>query len=304
MQDLRVSLAQIAPKLGDPEANLGLHLDAIENALREGSDLVVFPELSLTGYHLLDQVPDVALQLESGLLASLRGASADIDIVAGFVEEAPGHRFHNAAAYFSRGRLTHVHRKLFLPNYGMFQEGRDFAPGERLRGFDAPHGPCGMLICEDLWHPTCAWLLAQEGVETILVLSNGPTRGARPERQITSISVWRELTRVTARFQTVFAVYVNRVGCEDGLSFGGGSLVVDPFGRVVAEAPALEENLLTVDLEGESLRRARTTYPLLRDENLELAYRELGRIRRRRFGLQQEGHHGTAGAGEEKGELP
>lgn len=285
MNHLRVALAQIAPKLGDVEANLDLHLGSIEGARADGADLIVFPELSLTGYHLLDQVPELALRTGDGALERLKLASRDLDVVVGFVEEGAGHRFHNSAAYLSRGEILHVHRKLFLPTYGMFQEGRDFAAGERLRGFQAPHGPAGLLVCEDLWHPACSWLLAQEGAETLFALSNGPTRGAGPDGKLTSVSVWAELLRVIARFHTVYAIYVNRVGCEDGLIFGGGSLVVDPFGRMVAEAPELDEALLTVDLDADVLRRARTVYPLLRDENLELVHRELGRIRQERYDL-------------------
>jgi len=284
MQNVRVALAQLAPRLGDPEANLPLHLDAAARARGEGAQLVVFPELSLTGYHLLDQVPDVALAPGKGPLAELQAASAEIDIVVGFVEEGPGYRFYNSAAYLSRGRVLHVHRKLFLPTYGMFQEGRDFAPGERLREFLAPFGPSGILICEDLWHPACPWLLAQAGAETIIVLSNGPTRGARGGR-LTGGDVWHDLLRVAARFQTTYMIYANRVGCEDGLTFGGGSAVVDPFGRIAVEAPALDEALVCAELDGEALRRARTAYPLLRDEDLELVHRELGRIRRGRYGL-------------------
>lgn len=282
MQKVRVALAQLAPTLGDPDANLPLHLDAVAGARAGGAQLVVFPELSLTGYQLLDRVPDVALAPDRGALARLAEASVEIDVVVGFVEEGAGHRFHNSAAYLSQGRVLHVHRKLFLPTYGMFQEGRDYAPGERLREFDAPFGPSGLLICEDLWHPTCAWLLAQAGAETIIVLSNGPTLGARGEE---TVNMWRELVSVAARLQTTYMIYVNRVGCEEGLSFGGGSTVVDPFGRVVVEAAPLDEALVFADLEPELLRRARAAYPLLRDEKLELCHRELGRIRRKRYDL-------------------
>lgn len=288
MRDLRVALGQISPKLGDLESNLSLHLDRAGRAEQAGARLVVFPELSLTGYLLRDQVPEVALPASHKLLSRLARASRSIDILAGFVEEGPGHRFYNAAGYFSKGRLAHVHRKIYLPTYGMFQEGRDFAPGERLRSFDAPWGRCGVLICEDLWHLTCAWLLAHQGVEVITVLSNGPTRGARPGRKITSVGVWRGLLETTAQFQTAYMVYVNRVGCEDGLMFGGGSMVVDPFGRVVEEMPPLEEGLTVVELTDEVLRRARTAYPLLRDERLELVYRELGRIRAERYDLPED----------------
>lgn len=288
MRNVRVALGQISPRLGDVEANLGLHLASVEQARSDGAEVLVFPELSLTGYHLLDQVPEVALRQDDATLTRLAAASRSIDLVVGLVEESPGHRYHNAAAYFAGGGLVHLHRKLYLPNYGMFQEGRDFAPGDRLRSFDATYGPCGLLVCEDLWHATCAWLLAQQGAEIIYVLANGPTRGARPGTGITSVGVWRDLLRVTAQFQSAFLVYVNRSGCEDGLSFGGGSMVVDPFGRVVAELPPLEQGLLTVELEGEVLRRARTAYPLLRDENLELVSRELGRIRQLRYDLPDE----------------
>ena len=246
---------------------------------------MVFPELSLTGYMLADLVPDVALPLDDPRLSPLLEASRDIDILVGLVEDAPGHRFHNVAVYLSGGRIRHVHRKLYLPTYGLFQEGREFAPGHSIRSFDSPWGPAGLLVCEDLWHMPCAWLLAQQGAEVIFVLSNGPTRGATPGREVTSVAVWRELLQTTAQFQTTWMVYVNRTGCEDGLTFGGGSLVVDPFGRVCAQAPALDDAIEIVDLKSEVLRRARTVYPLLRDENLELVERELARLRQLRYDL-------------------
>jgi len=289
MKDWRVALAQIAPKLGDVAANLELHLAHTHRALDDDADLIVFPELSLTGYHLADQVPEVALCRDSEPLRRLQHLSREIDIVVGFVEDAPGHRFYNTAAYLSRGRLVHAHRKLYLPTYGMFQEGREFAAGEVLRAFETDRGPTGLLICEDLWHPTSAWLLSQQGAEVVIAIGNGPTRGTRPGSGITSIGVWRELLRTNAQFLTSFFVFVNRVGCEDGLSFGGGSLVADPFGRVTAELPALDEALVTVELPAEALRRARAIYPLLRDTNLELVHRELERVRRRRYELPGEG---------------
>jgi predicted amidohydrolase len=283
MQTVRVALAQIAPKLGDLESNLGQHLDIIRRAKREKARVVVFPELSMTGYLLRDQVQDVALTDGSRTYRKLLAASRDIDVVFGFAEEAAGHRFHNAAAYLSKGRTVHIHRKIYLPTYGMFDEGRDFAAGEIVRGFAAPYGPAGILVCEDAWHPTSAWLLVQDGAEILFVLSSGPSRGAKPGRGVTSLGVWHDLLRATAQFQTSFVVYVNRVGYEDGLNFGGGSLALDPFGRTLASLPALDEGLAVAELDAEVLRRARSVYPLLRDENLELVHREIGRIRQHRF---------------------
>ena len=285
MQTVRVALAQIAPKLGDLQKNLELHLERLERGVREGADLVVFPELSLTGYLLKDQTPDVALALDSPDLRPLLEATGEIDALVGLVEEGQGHRFYNAAAYLSGGKIVHVHRKLHLPTYGMFDEGRDFAPGDRLRVADLPFGRIGILICEDVWHSPNAWLLAQEGAEILFVIGSGPTRGARQETGVTSVPVWHDLLRTTAQFQTAQVVYVNRVGYEDGLNFGGGSIAIDPFGRTIGSIPALEEGWLVAELEGEVLRRARTAYPLLRDARLELVSREMGRIRLERFGL-------------------
>jgi predicted amidohydrolase len=285
MKDVRVSLAQISPKLGDLDANVGLHLDAIEAAAADSADLVVFPELSLTGYHLADQVPELAVTLDSPELRAIARAARRADVVVGFVEDHPGHRFFNAAAYFSDGRLVHVHRKVYLPTYGMFQEGREFAAGERLRTFDTAHGRIGLLICEDLWHPTSGWLLGQQGAEVVIAIGNGPTRGTRPGTGITSIEVWRDLIRTHAQFGTSFYIFVNRVGCEDGLTFGGGSMVADPFGRLLLEMPALEAGSAGVRLEAEALRRARSIYPLLRDADLELVHRELERLRLQRYDL-------------------
>jgi predicted amidohydrolase len=285
MQDLRLALAQTAPRLGMINENIAEHLRHAKAAKQAGAKLVIFPELSLTGYLLLDQAADLAMRADDARLAELLELSKDIDMIIGFVEDGPDHRIHNVAAYLSAGKILHLHRKLYLPTYGLFLEGRDFAAGDSLRRFDASWGAAGMLVCEDLWHMPCPWLLAQQGAQIIFVLSNGPTRGAKPGRGVTSVAVWRELLQTTAQFQTTWMVYVNRVGCEDGLTFGGGSMVVDPFGRVTAEAAALDEELLCVDLPADLLRRARVAYPLLRDERLDLVERELGRLRQIRYEL-------------------
>jgi predicted amidohydrolase len=286
LRDVRVALAQTEPRLGDVAANLDLHLETVERAREGGADVVLFPELSLTGYVLRDQVADLAEPVDGPHLARLADAARGIDVIVGFAEDGPGHRFHNAAAYLADGRVVHVHRKVHLPTYGLFEEGRDFGAGETVRAFDGGRaGRSGIAICEDLWHPTTAWLLAQDGAEVLFVTSSGPTRGARDDGGPTSVGVWHDLLRMTAQFQTSYVVYVNRVGYEDGLNFGGGSAVIDPFGRTVVRAAALEPDLVFADLRDETLRRARTVYPLLRDADLELVRRELDRVRRRRFDL-------------------
>jgi len=281
---MKVAIAQISPALGGLKRNLTLHLDRTARARRAGADLVVFPELSLTGYLLLDLTQDLALELPAAAEAKrLAAASAKIAILAGLVEETPEFRFHNTAALFEAGRLVHRHRKVYLPTYGMFDEGRYFAPGDRFRVHVSPRlGRIGVLVCEDAWHPSSAYVLAQAGVDLVCIMSAGPVRGAGAAGGVASRTAWRDLCRAIAQFNTVYVIYCNRVGHEDGWTYSGGSLAVDPLGEVIAEAGGDGEELLVVDVCPERLREARIRLPLLRDEKAHLVERELGRVLRRR----------------------
>jgi predicted amidohydrolase len=276
---LRVALAQVEPVLGDVEANVRIHLRLAREALRQKADLIVFPELSLTGYLLQDLVPEVAVRPDRpGPLRPLIEASRRIAMAVGLVEESPGHRFHNTAAFLHQGRIVHLHRKVYLPTYGMFDEARDFAAGDRIVAFDTRHGRFGMLVCEDLWHLSSALVLAQDGADYLLALANSPTEGVDPDRGLINHATWKDLIKVTAQLQTLYVIYVNRVGFEDGVHFGGGSCVVDPAGRIIAESQTITEDLLICDLERSAIRRARTLLPLLRDERLPVLSREVGRL--------------------------
>jgi predicted amidohydrolase len=276
---LRVAVAQIEPVLGNLKANVSLHADWIRRAIRRGADLVVFPELSLTGYLLQDLVPEVALPLETidTRLRPLLDLSRRIAVVAGFVEETPGHRYHNSALFLEGGRVRHVHRKVYLPTYGMFDEGRFFAAGDRLQAFSTPLGRMGILICEDFWHPSTSLVMAQDGADYLVVLSAGPTEGM-DRRGLAVHATWKNLARVTAQMQTLYVIYANRVGFEDGINFSGGSCVIDPAGETLQEAVLLQEELVVCDLPRASLRRARTLLPLLRDERLPVLAREVQRL--------------------------
>ncbi len=283
-----IALAQIRPVLGDVSRNLAQHLEVIARAAEQGANLVVFPELSLTGYYLEDLVPEVALELaHSEVVVALREASAThrVDIAFGGVEVSEDFRFFNSAVYVSQGEIVHVHRKLYLPTYGMFDEGRYLAPGDVLRAFDTRLGRMGMLICEDMWHPSSVYLLAQDGAQILLCLSAGPGRGVRGEAKLGSVEAWEMITRAAAQAYMFYVVYVNRVGFEDGAVFSGGSGIVDPFGRLVVSAPLLDEAVLVGEVDLKEIRRARTFYPLLRDERLDLVLRELQRIYARRYHL-------------------
>jgi predicted amidohydrolase len=275
----KVWLAQVAPALGDVKKNLDLHLRKVEEARREKVELLVFPELSLSGYLLKDLVPDVSLRLDSPEVASLMRASKEVAIVAGLVEEAEDHRFFNSALFLQGGDIKHLHRKVYLPTYGMFEEMRYFAWGDTIRAFDSIFGRMALLICEDLWHPSLPYLAAMDGATTLITLHNSPVRGVTPEGRPANLSLAEDICRLTAALFGVYVLSVNRVGCEDGVTFSGGSLAVGPDGRVEARAKLLEEELLSCEMDESAVRRARIAFPLLRDEKIEIALKELHRIK-------------------------
>jgi len=282
MRRLRLGLAQIAPTLGDLEKNFALHERLVREAEAEAVDLLVFPELSLTGYFLSDQVPAVALRRDSALLRALGELSRRLSLVAGFVEETPDHRFHNSAAYFEDGTIRHLHRKVYLPTYGIFDEERDLAAGGAVRAFETALGRVAILICEDLWHPAVPALAAWDGAEILICPSSSPGRGTSDSAPFQNSATWERMLRTYGDLFTCFVAYTNRVGFEDGACFWGGSELIDPSGRTLVKAPYLDAALVVADLEPGALRRARLTNPLLRDERLELTLQELTRIIRAR----------------------
>lgn len=277
---MRVGLAQLAPVLGGVEENLRLHEEMIRRADSEQVDLLVFPELSLTGYALGEGTPEAARMATDGDLLALASLAEKTDVVLGFAEESEEHVFYNSAAYLSRGRIQLVHRKTYLPTYGMFQEGRYFGRGSRIRGVDTRFGRAGVVICEEAWHPSVPYLLAQEGVKILLVMANGPVKegGAELSRE-----PWHRILSTHSMLHSVYTVFVNRAGVEEGVRFFGNSAVFDPFGDKVEEAPLLDSGLFTVDIDLDVLRQARWRMPsALRDEDLDLTLRELERIRESR----------------------
>ena len=232
---ITVGLAQIYPKLGDLEHNLTLHLDYLRQARDQSVDLLIFPELSMTGYQVQDLVPEVALRADADdqIFAELLEASRDIDIdiVIGFVHVDKRNRFYIANAYLSGGELLHIHHKLYLPTYAMFDESRYFAQGNSVRAFDTRFGRLGMLICEDFWHVSPAYLLWLDGADILILNSSSPSRGLNESERLGGTR-WVEL--VNQAYGSMFTSYIlhcNRVGYEDGKNFWGGSSVVDPDGE-------------------------------------------------------------------------
>jgi predicted amidohydrolase len=276
---LTLALSQINTKLGDVDANLEKHLALAREAWKGGADLVVFPELSLTGYVLQDIAATVARRPtpDDPLFRRLLHASSDIDMVVGFVEEDSRYRYFISAAYLSAGQVVHVHRKVYLPTYGIFDERRYFATGDCFRAFDTRFGRAGMLICEDFWHVSSPYTLWLDGADLFLMTSASPGRGITDE--ILGSAQWvQDVNRAYSGLFTSFFAHANRVGFEDGLNFFGGSTVFDPDGRRIAQAPYNDEALTLCEIDLAQLRRTRTRLPLLRDERPEIVVNELNRI--------------------------
>lgn len=285
-----VAAAQLSPRLGDVEANLSLYEKAIGEAKGQGADLVVFSELSLTGYMLRDMVSTVALRLDGAELKHLKKLSQKIAIVAGLVEETRSFRFHNSAVLLDRGEVVAVHRKVYLPTYGMFDEQRYFARGSEVRAFDSRFGRGAILICEDLWHPSTAYLAALDEALFILCPSASPLRGvSEGHEQDDNARYWEMINRFYASTFSLSLVYANRAGFEDGVGFWGGSEILDAAGDRLAKGRYYEPDLIVAEIQPKVARRRRVAAPLLRDEDLDLTINELIRIRGRRTRLDDRG---------------
>jgi predicted amidohydrolase len=288
MTRLRIGLAQLAPGLGLVEDNLAAHRRVIAEARSLGVDLLVFPELGLTGYLLQDLNSEVAMRRDDPRLTGLAAECGEMSVVVGFVEESDDHQLFIAAALIEEGEIRHAYRKSYLPNYGLFDERRFFGAGNQLRAVDSRLGVrLGICICEDFWHLPVPYLLALDGAQVLINISSSPGHdiAAVVEGGLGSADSWRTLMRAYAQLTTSFVVFVNRVGVEEAVTFWGGSQVLDPAGDVIFQAPLLEEGLFRGEIDLDDVRRERVALPLLRDERPEFVLRQLERLTREQAGI-------------------
>jgi predicted amidohydrolase len=273
---VRVALAQIDCVLGDTEENLRKAKEVVVEAKNKGADLTVFPELSLSGYALGELGDDVAIEAQSKPIISLAEVAGEMGVVVGFCEEGRGFQTYNSAAYPEGGVLRHLHRKLYLPNYRIYEERKLYNPGQNMRAFDTRFGRMAILICNDAWQMFLPFIAVQDGAQVLIIpAASGPY--PYPELLDTR-GYWRGITRFYARMLESYVIFVNRVGKQDDLTFWGYSHVVDPWGTVVAEAPVHEEALITVDMDLGNVRRRRREVPLVKEARLALLARELNRL--------------------------
>ncbi len=268
---VRHAVLQLAPEKGQVRRNLARLEEALAELAEDAPEVVVLPEAYPTGYFLQGGVRELALaarDLAERLDAIRRRVwEGPLDLVMGFYEkdEREG-AYYNAAAYFELGGrgLVHLHRKVFLPTYGVFDEERYLARGRGVRAFDTRFGRAAILICEDFWHSITSTLAALDGAEVIYVPSASPARGFYGPRPA-NVERWRELAKSVAAEHGLYVVLASLVGSEAGKGMSGGSLVASPEGRILAEAPVFEEAALVLDLDLARIPPVRYDNPMLAD---------------------------------------
>lgn len=275
---MRITLAQVDSKLGDVDANMQQASDVVARAKAQGSQLIVFPELYLSGYSIGTVDADVAIRVDDPRMVELARQAAPAGLHIGFAESAKrSPHTYNSAAYYEGEVLVHVHRKLHLPTYSIFEERKHFTPGPSLRAY--PVGDdvtMATLICGDAWQPQLAFIATQDGAQALIV----PAAGAQsrfPEHY-DAREYWEGITTFYGRMYQLYVVFVNRVGAEGELRFWGGSHVVDPWGEVIGQAVEFEPDLVTVDLDFDEVRRRRRSIPLVKEARLALIQREIARL--------------------------
>ncbi len=277
---MHLAISQFRPTKGEYAQNLERIGAVLGEAVQlEGPpDLVVFPETATSGYFVEGGVKEVAVSAGT-LLQDLdrvyQGSSRPkVDVAVGFYERYQNH-FFNSCLYATLGgkkpEVRHVHRKVFLPTYGVFDEERFVDRGqEGVRAFDTSWGGrAAILICEDAWHGLAATIAALEGAQIIIVPSASPARGTGVDEEGTRLPAsmvrWERVVRGIAEEHGVFVVLANLVGFEGGKGFPGASVVIDPMGELVVRGPLFEEGLVTAEIDLEQLTHARADSPLLAD---------------------------------------
>jgi N-carbamoylputrescine amidase len=271
--NLRVAAAQIETRLGDVPGNLRKHLEWIARARAASVDVLVFPELSLTGYSLRERAAGAALTGSATPMLEIARAAGGMAVTIGLVERADTGLF-NSAVTIGDGRVLHVHRKVNLPGYGRLDENRWFAAGAHIDTFALRSGwTAASLICADLWNPALVHIAACRGADLLLA----PVSSAREAVDgFDNPKGWETTLNFYAMMYGLPTVMANRIGDEGDLTFWGGSRIVDSSGRTLARSGDGEE-LVIADLARQDIVAARAGLPTVRDSNPALVHAELGR---------------------------
>lgn len=273
---LTAAVSQIASEIGDIDRNLAKHLAVIEEARGRSADLLLFPEVSLTGHTASRDVLRLARRRSDPLIQKLADAAGPMLVIFGLIEEGPAAQYYNSAFAVQQGEIVFIHRKINIPTYGQLEEGKHYATGRYVQSFPlADPWRGGLLICADLWNPALVWLTALHGATCLFVPISSAVEAVGAE--FDNPGGWDTTIRYSAMMYGMPVLMSNRVGVEENLNFWGGSRILDPFGRELARA-GKDEQLITAELDFEIVRKARYLLPTVRDSNLSLVLREANRL--------------------------
>jgi predicted amidohydrolase len=252
---------------------------------------LVFPELALTGYLVDSRFTKAARHLDSPEIQELKNLSRAVDLTVGFIEETPTALFYNSALHLSRGRIVSLHRKIYPPTYGRFDERRYFGAGWDISAFDTPHGRMAMLICADAWHLPLPYMAAHDGADVLLILAASSQQGL--SETTPCHDAWRWMCQSYSLTLSCFVVLANMAAGDEEYNFWGGSLIAGPDGNLLAQSQTNGPDLVWADVELQVLRRQRVQLPFRRDDSLvhtvQLGQRILrSKLRRDRFYGEQE----------------
>ena len=281
---LKVAVAQTASILGDVEANLRRHIDVIDAARAAGVEVLLFPEMSLTGHGAGPDTLRLAIACDDRLVMQIARASGAMCTVFGVIEEGAAAQFYNSAIAVRHDEVVFVHRKINLATYGKLEDGKHFATGRHVDTFALDAAWRGsVMICADTWNPSLVHLAAMQGATLLLAPISSALEAVGA--QFDNPQGWDINLRFHALTYGMPVMMANRVGTESDLTFWGGSRILDPFGRTLAVAGSGGEELVRAQLDFDVVRQARYLLPTMRDANLPLVQREIDRLLKSGIGL-------------------
>jgi len=279
MLTAKLRIVQIDCTLANFDENLAQHCTHIEQAIQEGADAIAFPELSLTGYNVMDAAQDIAMHIQDPRLEPLRELSRRICIICGGIELSDDYGVYNSAFMFEEGVGKTVHRKIYLPTYGMFEELRYFSAGQQIKAINSKKlGRIGVAICEDFWHVSVPYLLAHQGAKLLFVLMSSPLRMSPGSGNPAIVTQWQTIATTYAFLFSSYVACVNRVGNEDSFTYWGNSSLTAPDGTLLAAAPLFKPHIMDATLDFADVKRARLHSSHFLDEDLRLIGAELNDI--------------------------
>jgi predicted amidohydrolase len=278
MSVLKVAAAQVPCATGLTDEGIARHLEVIEDSRAQGVDVLVFPELSLTGYAAAPDLLAQARPARAPELALLAAAAGPMLVAVGFIEEGPGAQFYTAQALLSRGNVLHVHRKINLAGYGRLEEPKHFGRGRSLGTVHvADQWSAAALISADRWKPAVPWLAALGGATLLLVPAASSLDAVAPG--FDNPGGWDLVLRHAALTYGLPIVFANLCGAHAGGHFWGGSRILDADGTAAGPADT-EPELVIAELNYDRVREARTRLPTMRDADPRFVQAELGRLMR------------------------